>query len=66
MAGHAHDRFVVTPGEVPYAGALDLYDPRAEVRELAGGEGGGDRLLQGDDGYPFEREVRAPHRKYPS
>src|SRR5215210_3299913 len=55
VAGHAHDRFVVTPGEVPYAGALDLYDPRTEIRELAGGEGGGDRLLQGDDGYPFKR-----------
>ncbi|MCD6054843.1 MAG: hypothetical protein K0Q96_2035 [Rubrobacteraceae bacterium] len=55
VAGHAHDRFIVTPGEVPHAGALDLYDPRAEVGELAGGEGGGHGLLKGDDSYPFER-----------
>ena len=53
MAGHAHDRFVVTPGEVTCAGALDLYDPRAEIRELAGGEGACDSLLQGDYGYAF-------------
>ena len=64
VAGHALDRFVVTPGEVPYAGALDLDDPRAEVGELAGGEGGGDRLLEGDDRDPFQREIRAPHRKH--
>ena len=53
VARHAHDRFVVTPGEVPHARALDLYNSRAEIRKLAGGEGGCDRLLQGDDGYPF-------------
>src|SRR5215208_7997924 len=64
VAGHAHDRFVVTPGEVPYAGTLDLYNSRAEIGELAGGEGGGDRLLQGDDGHTFEGEVRATHRKH--
>src|SRR5918997_464209 len=51
VAGHAPDRFVVTPGEVPDPGALDLYDPRAEVCELTGGEGGGHGLFEGDDVY---------------
>jgi hypothetical protein len=48
-------RGVVGAGEVPRLRSLHLYDPRAEVGELAGGEGGGDRLLQSDDRYTFER-----------
>ena len=55
MAGEALDGGVVGAGEVPYLGSLDLYDPRAEVGELAGGEGGGNRLLQRDDLYALER-----------
>src|SRR3712207_6509632 len=47
---------VVGAGEVPGTRTLDLYDPRAEVGELAGGEGSRDRLLQGDDGNAFERQ----------
>ena len=36
---------VVSAGEVPHFWTFDLYDARAEVGELAGGEGGGDCLL---------------------
>jgi hypothetical protein len=36
-------------GKVSRPGSLYLYDARAEVGELAGGEGGGDGLLEGDD-----------------
>ena len=47
QAAHA---FVVAAGEVAGAGAFDLDDAGAEVGELAGGEGRGDRVLQRDDG----------------
>jgi hypothetical protein len=45
VARQAVHGLVVAAGEVAYPGALYLYDPGAEVGELAGGEGGGDRLL---------------------
>jgi hypothetical protein len=53
VARHPLDGLVVVAGKVPGPGALYLYDARAEVGELAGGEGGGDGLLQGDDGDPL-------------
>jgi hypothetical protein len=45
--------FTVAAGKVAYARALYLYDPHAEVGELARGERGGDRLLEGDDHDAF-------------
>jgi hypothetical protein len=54
VAGEAVDDGVVGAGEVPRSGTLDLYDPGAEVGELAGGEGGCDGLLQGDDRDAFK------------
>ena len=56
VAGEPFGDGVVGAGEVPASRALHLYDPRAEVGELAGGEGGRYRLLQGDDGYAAQRQ----------
>jgi hypothetical protein len=44
---------VVGAGEVAHLRALHLYNARPEVGELAGGERGGDGLLQRDDGDAF-------------
>jgi hypothetical protein len=53
VARHPLDGLVVVTGKVSGPGALYLHDARAEVGELAGGEGGGDSLLQGDDRDPL-------------
>ena len=47
VARHAVDGPVVGSGEVAGAGALDLYDPRAEVGELAEGKVGGEEPIGG-------------------
>ncbi len=58
VAGEAFHRPVVSAGEVPHFGALDLDHAGAEVGELAGGEWRGDRLLQGDDRDAFSGSIR--------
>jgi hypothetical protein len=63
VARHPFDSLVVAPGEVPDSGALDLYDPGAEVCELTGGERGGDGLLDRDDGYALKGEGSLHYRK---
>lgn len=54
VRGEALRGGVVGAGEVAAVGALDLDDPGAEVGELAGGEGGGYGLFDGDDGDSVE------------
>jgi translation initiation factor 2 gamma subunit (eIF-2gamma) len=46
VAGLAKGGPVVAAGEVTAARTFDLDDPRAEVSELTGGEGGGHGLLK--------------------
>jgi hypothetical protein len=49
------DLRVVVAGEVAGTGPLDLDHPGPEVGQLPGGEGSGDRLLEGDDEDALER-----------
>ena len=58
VRGQAGDALVVAAGEVAAAGPLELDHPGAEVGELAGAEGRGDRVLEREDGDAFER----PHQ----
>ena len=54
MAGHAAHGGVISAGEVANFRTFDLDDPRAQIRELAGGEGRGHRLLQRYHGNSLE------------
>ena len=49
VRGHAVDPLVVSAREVAGAGPLDLDHARAKVGELAGAEGGSDRMFQRND-----------------
>src|SRR5205809_7954564 len=48
--------FVVAPSEIAAARSLDLDDARAEIGELTGAERTRNRVLQRDNGNPFEWE----------
>ena len=49
MRGEAARAMVVGARKIAASGALDLDHARAVVRQMAGGEWRGDRVLQGDD-----------------
>ncbi|CAM5681067.1 hypothetical protein SALBM311S_05868 [Streptomyces alboniger] len=55
------DGRVVAAGEVALTGPLHLDHPGAEIGELAGGEGGGDGLLQADHRDPGQGTLREAH-----
>ena len=55
MRPGALDGVIVPTGEVAPFAALDLDHPGAQIGEVAGGQRGGDGLLQGDDGVSLQR-----------
>jgi hypothetical protein len=56
VRGQSVDGGVVGPREVTAVRALHLDHAGAEIGELTGGEGRGDRLFNGDDGDGVEGE----------
>jgi hypothetical protein len=61
VAGLPVHRLVVPPREVSGTRSLHLDHPGAEVGELPGGERRRHRLLDADDGDPFERPHEPDH-----